>query len=311
MHWRRVTREEGVGPYAELWNLEYPDDKRSKNEVDGMYAGMTPGSFEEHWIADEDALTCVLPAYDIRGTDPVENLSVEVVVHPDRESLFQGAFDFAEEIWKRSGAKSISVWSSDRHSSRNEDLEDRGFKLIQKVPMTRLDLSTFDSAPFREKKGQVEQQGIRLTTVQHIEDEGFDWIPKLHEAAWEMVQDMPQSHDPVQPPIEHYRQMLENRFVYDRTLMFVALHKDRIVAYSRVTAGEAMPKIARTGLSGVVRDHRRQGIITALKVMQAETLKAKGFKQIQTDNDVRNPMYQLNLALGFKDLWNWLQFEKK
>ena len=42
-----------------------------------------------------------------------------------------------------------------------------------------------------------------------------------------------------------------------------------------------------------------KGIATALKVKAFEKLREKGVKQVRTDNEENNPMYKINVALGF------------
>ena len=37
----------------------------------------------------------------------------------------------------------------------------------------------------------------------------------------------------------------------------------------------------------------------------------RGVKSIQTDNEENNPMFQLNLALGFKPVPAWISLEKR
>ena len=59
------------------------------------------------------------------------------------------------------------------------------------------------------------------------------------------------------------------------------------------------PFKAWTGSLGVLKDYRRQGIATALKVKAIEKLRDKGVKQVRTDNEENNPMYKINVALGF------------
>ena len=43
-----------------------------------------------------------------------------------------------------------------------------------------------------------------------------------------------------------------------------------------------------------------QGIATALKIKAFEKLREKRVKQVRTDNEENNPMYLINVALGFK-----------
>ena len=60
------------------------------------------------------------------------------------------------------------------------------------------------------------------------------------------------------------------------------------------------PHKAWTGSIGVLGEYRRQGIATALKVKAFEKLREKGIRQVRTDNEENNPMYLINVALGFK-----------
>jgi mycothiol synthase len=58
------------------------------------------------------------------------------------------------------------------------------------------------------------------------------------------------------------------------------------------------------------REYRRRGIATALKVHIIQFAKARGVQEIFTTNDAQNPMYQLNLALGFQPQPSWVRVEK-
>ena len=55
-----------------------------------------------------------------------------------------------------------------------------------------------------------------------------------------------------------------------------------------------------TGLTGVRREYRRRGIATALKVMALQFARENGYTEIVTDNEENNPMFQINLQLGFE-----------
>jgi len=63
-------------------------------------------------------------------------------------------------------------------------------------------------------------------------------------------------------------------------------------------------------LPGVVRSHRRKGVATALKVRTFKIAAERGYKHIDTDNEENNPMYDLNVQLGFKLKPQWLVFKK-
>jgi hypothetical protein len=64
------------------------------------------------------------------------------------------------------------------------------------------------------------------------------------------------------------------------------------------------------GITGVIRSHRRRRIATALKLCSIRYAQENGFTTIYTDNEENNPMFQLNLELGFKPLPAWTFYEK-
>ena len=52
------------------------------------------------------------------------------------------------------------------------------------------------------------------------------------------------------------------------------------------------------------------GIATALKLHAIRFAKKEGIELIETENEENNPMYQLNVQLGFRPLPAWVEFEK-
>lgn len=84
-----------------------------------------------------------------------------------------------------------------------------------------------------------------------------------------------------------------------------------MIALSFLWQTEADDRFVYTGLTGVKRDYRRRGIATALKVKSIEVAQKDGFEFIETSNEENNPMFQLNLQLGYKPAPAWLRFNKE
>ena len=66
-----------------------------------------------------------------------------------------------------------------------------------------------------------------------------------------------------------------------------------------------------TGGLGVLKEFRRKGIATALKIKAIEVLLKKGITELRTDNEENNPMYKINLALGFQPVPFSLEYMKE
>ena len=66
-----------------------------------------------------------------------------------------------------------------------------------------------------------------------------------------------------------------------------------------------------TGGLGVLKKFRRRGIATAIKIKAIEVLLKKGVTEVRTDNEENNPMYKINVALGFKPVPFSLDYSKE
>ncbi len=73
----------------------------------------------------------------------------------------------------------------------------------------------------------------------------------------------------------------------------------------------ANPSKVYVGVTGVARAYRRRGIATVLKLRTIQFAQEVGARWIETENEENNPMYQLNLKLGFRPIPAWLVYEKK
>ncbi|MBV7337408.1 GNAT family N-acetyltransferase [Chloroflexi bacterium TSY] len=64
--------------------------------------------------------------------------------------------------------------------------------------------------------------------------------------------------------------------------------------------GELSSDTLYVGMTGVKRSYRRKGIATALKLRAISYAQAHGIRLLMTSNNSENPMYQINLNLGFQ-----------
>lgn len=302
-----VDRDAGVHAFVTLWNAEYPERPETEEAIHSAMRHNASGAPEVHRVAydGDKPVACLFLDLDA-PTEPFERLEGDFLVAEEAaEELSRAATLEARSILQTMNLKEVACWFSDRFPSRRLAFEVAGFEITQRVPVTELDLSAFDRAPFEEKLREVEGK-YRIVSAADLDEEGFDWIPGLWEAAWEMALDMPNPHTPIRPELENYRRRIrEEKIFYQTDTMMLALDGEKVVGYSRVTLSPAAADLAQTGMSGTMRDYRRQGIVTALKVEGIERMMRKGIRRLQTDNDETNPMYQLNLQLGFKPCFLW------
>lgn len=303
----RVDRDAGIRAGVALWNLEYPEFLNTEEEHHAGFRHNAADAPEYHFVAYENGEPIGnFSLSNHQDERPIRRLEGELVIHPDRmKDVTPFAIEETRKLLEELGLEDISLWCQDRFPERVEIMEKAGLEIIQTVPGSRLDLETFDPTPLMDKVAAVKSK-YRLVTAADLDEEGFDWVPGLWETSWEIAQDIPAPHLRARPPLDEYRERVRSeKVIYQTDTMIFAMDGDRIVGYSRVTLSDAMPDLAQTGMSGTLRSYRRMGIVTALKVEGIARMKAKGIRWVQTDNDETNPMYQINLRLGFQPSWKW------
>lgn len=189
-------------------------------------------------------------------------------------------------------------------------LENRGFAFKMRFPTSHLDLQKFDPSRFEESIQRTKNAGIEILTLPEIKARNEDWKQRVYDLRSEIQKDVP-AVDPITPdPIEVW----ETRVLQHPNILpecwVIALDGDQYVGYSNIWKMPANSEKLDTGLTGVLRSHRRKGVCTAMKIKSIETAKKLGAKVLETENEENNPMYQINLKLGFEPQPAWLDFHK-
>lgn len=83
-------------------------------------------------------------------------------------------------------------------------------------------------------------------------------------------------------------------------LWLIALDGDAYIGMTSLFKSGDGIEMLETGLTGVHRDYRRRGLTVTLKCQAIELAQRLGANLIQTYNEENNPMFHLNLRLGFQ-----------
>ncbi len=186
----------------------------------------------------------------------------------------------------------------------------RGFKPAMRFQESQLALADFDAAKFGEAVDRVTASGIRILPLSELMDSDADWQRKFYDMDVAIMADIPYP-DPIEPsPFEIFvKKELESPSFLPQGI-FVAVDGDTYVGFSSLMPNHADPRILQTGTTGTLRDYRRRGLATAMKVEALQFAQAYGAHFVNTENEENNPMYQLNLMLGFKPLPAWIEFRQ-
>ena len=137
---------------------------------------------------------------------------------------------------------------------------------------------------------------------------------QLEKLEWKIEQDIPIpdgiSHTRL--PFKHWLKLCHDFYKNSYGVDLVAIYKKQYVACTDIFVfHKSEPHKGWTGSLGVLREFRREGIATALKIKAIEILLKKGVTEIRTDNEENNPMYKINVALGFKPVPFSLDYSKE
>jgi mycothiol synthase len=189
-------------------------------------------------------------------------------------------------------------------------LQKRNFEQVMRSHLARLDVARFDRRPYTDLIAKLASTGIELRSLAALSQVDPDWQRKVYELDWACTLDEPLPDTPTKPPFAHYVTEIFGNPDFWPQAWFVAVDGGRYVGMAAANRNRRHPHQLDTFFTGIVRSHRRRGIATALKVLMIDYAQAKGFTCIKTDNEEHNPMFQINLALGFRPEPGLLFFQK-
>lgn len=248
------------------------------------------------------------------GDAPLK-LFVSVSVHPDWQQRGIGRTLYERLLAETDAQAPVALITNtleDRHRTRRL-LEDDGFVQKMRAPISEIAVDEFDSAEFIPTLQAVADRNITITPFSQLihelgEDEAWS---RMYEMRIDIARDLPW-YEPQEPqPYDEWRQARSTKPTLLPDAMFVALHRGNWVGISELYSRLAMPTLLDQGLTGVRRAYRRMGLATALKLRTLDYAKRYGATTIRTDNEENNPMYQLNLRLGFRPKPGFLFYEKR
>ena len=197
----------------------------------------------------------------------------------------------------------MSIYEHENYDESKKLLINNGFKNDFKVRESSLDLGSVVLDKYSSLIGKLDSNGIQFYDAKNEMKDFPDHYKKLEELMWNYFQDMPMPEG-----ITHTRMSFDQFIKYQNRfekklygIQIIAVIGEKYIGATDIyVKPKCDPHKAWTGSLGVLREYRRQGIATALKVKAFEKLKEKGVKQVRTDNEENNPMYLINVALGFK-----------
>lgn len=236
---------------------------------------------------------------------------MSVPLDSDVELLYGAVHDHLAEWAISQGAKKLACWQQSDHLRHIAAVTERGFQSRQVNPISCLNSELFDAEQFEPLLRGFRDEGYRflaMTGLPEWDSEG--WKHKCWRIEMDVMHDVPLPEPFKETPFDDFLKEMESPQL-SRESCFYAVRDGEIAGTSQVHPNRSDRTLANTGLTGVARNHRRKGLATALKAIAIGWAKQNGIKRIYTDNEQNNPMYALNLRLGFERICDWVEYVKE
>ncbi|GHG22791.1 GNAT family N-acetyltransferase [Deinococcus indicus] len=284
----------GANPHEPLTGEEYRHQMREQQDwgygwavfvahAGGEVAGVAgyhqnPGAFHPH-------------RYD---------LDLAVAPHAQRRGIGAALWNTLAADLRARNAESARILAREDHPVAPGFLTRRGFTGGKRYFMSTLHVPDFDPTPYAVLEERVQARGVRLRSLTDLRAADTpDLVGRLHALMSDVRQDVPRA----EPATPLTRQVFEDAILGDPGLLpdayLIAEVGGDWVGQTTLFRSDASPDLL-TGLTGVTRSWRGQGVATALKLAAIRAARTLNATTIRTDNASDNaPMLAINDRLGF------------
>ena len=206
-----------------------------------------------------------------------------------------------------------SIYNHPNYDKIKELINNEKFELVQTNREYCCDIKNIDINKYKPLIEKLESDGIQFFDSKKQMLDFPNHFKKLEELEWEIEQDIPipDGIKHTRLPYKHWKKLCLDFYNNSYGVDMVAVYKHKYVGSTDISVfHKSEPHKGWTGSLGVLKEFRRKGLATALKIKAIEVLLRKGVTQLRTDNEENNPMYKINVALGFKPVPFSLDYSK-
>jgi len=294
-----------------IWNAAVrPDLPRPEQDFREFDASLKPEQLYQRLIGRLDDRVVALAHYGRdQWTAGADKYFLDFYVDPrfETEELDEQLFGYLEGVLRAHAPAILTSQARENQETKIRLLEREGFQMVLRELRSLLDVAAFNGNAFQWTAKMLAERGLRIISVDSWLERGPEAMRALWDLDWTILQEVPASGPRTRTPFDIFARRMNIR----PDAVFVALDGDDLVGLSTLRPSPDDPAVAHAGLTGVLPPYRRQGLATALKVKAIAFGAQEGIRWIATFNEENNPMYLLNLKLGFKPLPARLFYEKK
>lgn len=310
-----------VAIYNAVWPHERPLTVEMCRQNDEEWP--TEAFHQRFVVEQQHEIVAQGSCYEAYWTQQPGLIQLDFEVHPDHagcgvEELLYTSI-LAQVQQAKPATEILATSTREDRVERVEFLRTHGFQPVMRSPQAALSISDFEPSSFQTVAERVARQGIRTYTLAELYEHEPDWKQKLCDLRWAIIQDVPAVEPPAPLTMADFERMVLDDPALDPEAFFVAVDTTQptasgvgpFVGQSNLWINDRTYQRLDTGLTGVIHSHRRRGIATALKLHTIDYAQRQGAITIETSNEENNPMYEINLKLGFLPKPAWISYRKQ
>ncbi|MEM7125581.1 MAG: GNAT family N-acetyltransferase [Chloroflexota bacterium] len=304
-----------------IYNADWPDEPITIEEWRHYLDVRNPNFLDQQFVMEQTGEQVAKPEmvatfriWESEGSYVPGKYRIEYCIHPN--ALDQGIDEqiyqyITAYVKKRNPAPQfLDTKMREDRSDRIRFWTNHGFEIVMREPKSELIVTNYDFSRFDGAFQKVANHGIQILTMTELQQRDPKWLRHYYNLFWLIINDVPSADKRTPIPFEKWRKRITDSPNLLPEANFFALDGDQWVGTSNLWKDASNKENLNVGVTGVLPSHRRQGIATALKLKTFDYAIEYGAITLKTGNEENNPMYELNLALGFKPKPAWLSLRK-
>ena len=223
---------------------------------------------------------------------------------PCEEKYLKYAQEYLEqqitEAKKIKNIKILRAWLFNGNKYMTDFYKRNGFEISLVEYLSIIALEDFNKEQFSNSINNFNKNSFKIRTLRELQEDCSNWETELFNLCHRVELDVPNDSE-VNQDRDHWKAHNLTPWFKPEDV-YIVLDEEKWIALSTYNRGDILTDTVSTELTGVLPEYRRKSICTTLKVHALVDLKEKGFKRVFTSNEENNPMYRINLMLGFKKI---------
>jgi RimJ/RimL family protein N-acetyltransferase len=294
-----------------IHNAVYPNHPWIEEEIRTWDMNRNPEHLFGRWVLEVAHGQVVAYAYYYQPPhmyDP-RALSFNIKVHPSyqRQGFGSALYSQLATQFDQLQITTVRTLVSSDNEAGIQFLAQRHFEEEMRAWESWLDVAAFDPTPYAHLETHLHAVGIEIRSYEELS--GDPTLARRFNVLYnELFRDVPQPEPYTDMTFEEFEREVLGNPAFLPDALFLALHHGELIGMAQLGIQRASGDLL-TGLTGVKRSYRRQGVARALKVRTIAYAQAHGYGTIKTANASTNQaMLAINYALGFSRQPSWIHF---